>query len=340
MEEKILRIGTLAVVGALALRLLSGLSGNMLLSPEAASWLFFLHTGHVVRPGIAATAPPTAETQKPTTLPTVPPTAPTVPGPTVTAPTQPPLVIPTFSPLDAAAITIQSGFTWKADLPTLLTQPLSWDLTQTGPTVLILHSHATESYTGGGYRESSAYHTLDPAHNMLSIGTYIATRLRTSGISVLQDTVFHDEPSYDQAYNNSRKSVAEYLAQYPSIRLVLDLHRDAYADASGKPAAPTILFQGRKIAPLMFVVGTDYGGLTHPAWQENLALALKLQTQLESICPGICRNINLRSQRFNQDLSPGALLVEVGNAGNSHSDAIGAAEMLVQAILSLAHGSK
>ena len=134
--------------------------------------------------------------------------------------------------------------------------------------------------------------------------------------------------------------MAEYLAQDPSIRLVLDLHRDAYEDASGNPASPTVLFQGRKIAPLMFVIGTDYGGLTHPDWQQNLALALKMQTQLENLCPGICRNINLRTQRFNQDLSPGALLVEVGNAGNSYSEAIGAAEMLVQAILSLSHGSK
>lgn len=339
MEQKVLRIGTLAVAGALVLRLLSGLGGELLLSPEAASWLIFLHTGYVVRPGTVATAPPATTPQRPT-VPTTATTAPTVSKPVVTEPTQPPLVIPTFSPLDAAAITVQSGFSWQADLPALLTQPLQWDLTEAGPTVLILHSHATESYTGGGYKESSSYHTLDSAHNMLSVGAYIATRLRASGISVLQDTVFHDEPSYDQAYNNSRKSVEAYLKQYPSIRLVLDLHRDAYADASGKPAAPTVSFGERKVAPLMFVVGTDYGGLTHPDWQENLALALKLQTQLESICPGVCRNINLRSQRFNQDLSPGALLVEVGNAGNSRSEAIGAAELLVQAILSLAHGSR
>ena len=121
--------------------------------------------------------------------------------------------------------------------------------------------------------------------------------------------------------------------------MVLDLHRDSYEDANGNQAAHTVFSQGEALAPLMFVVGTDYGGLTHPKWQENLSLALKLQTQLEGLCPGICRNLNLRSQRFNQDLSVGSLLVEVGASGNTHAQAIKAAEMLSQAVLSLAHGS-
>ena len=341
MEQKVLRISTLAVLGALVLRLLGSFGLNFALSPDAASWIIFLHTGHVVRPGIAATAPPTVETRPLPTATTGPAeTRPTLPLPTDPAPTQPPLVLPTFSATDAAGIKIQSGFSWKADLPALLTQPLSWELTGEGPTVLILHSHATESYSGGDYQETSPYHTLDTAHNMLSVGAYLATRLRTNGISVIQDTAFHDEPSYDLAYTNSRKSVEEYLKEYPTIRLVLDLHRDAYEDANGNQGAITVFSQGKSIAALMFVVGTDYSGLSHPKWQQNLSLALKLQTQLEGLCPGICRNINLRTQRFNQDLSTGALLVEVGASGNTYSEAIGAADMLAEAIISLAHGSK
>ena len=121
---------------------------------------------------------------------------------------------------------------------------------------------------------------------------------------------------------------------------MLDLHRDAYEDAEGNQAAHTVFSEGTALAPLMFVVGTNYGGLTHPNWQQNLALALKLQTQLEGLCPGICRNLNLRSQRFNQDLSHGSLLVEVGASGNTYAEALGAAKMLADAILSLAHGSQ
>ena len=87
-----------------------------------------------------------------------------------------------------------------------------------------------------------------------------------------------------------------------------------------------------------FIVA-DAGGQTHPNWQENLALALKLQTQLEALCDGICRNLNLRSQRFNQDLSAGALLIEVGASGNTRQEALRSAEILAKGILSLAHGS-
>ena len=89
----------------------------------------------------------------------------------------------------------------------------------------------------------------------------------------------------------------------------------------------------------MLVVGSDAGGLSHPHWQENMALAVKLHAQLEKNCPGICRPISFRSQCFNQDLSPGALLVEVGAAGNTRAEALLATEQLAQGILALAHGT-
>lgn len=330
MEQKVLRFSTLVVVGALALRLLGGGSfGRAIgftLSPEAASWIIFLQTGRLVRPDhISFTPAPTTPTQETTPTPTVPP-----------AP-----ALPVFSPADADAITVSSSFSYTADLPGLLTQPLGWDLTGDAPTVLIVHSHGTESFLPTGeYKESSPYHTLDTEHNMVSIGAYVAELLTAGGLSVLQDTAIHDSPSYDASYANSRASVQAYLEKYPSIRLVLDLHRDSYEDAAGNQTAHTVFSDGTTLAQLMFVVGTDYGGLTHPEWQENLALALKLQTQLERLCPGICRNVNLRTQRFNQDLSPGALLVEVGASGNTYAEALGAANILAEAILTLSHGSQ
>ena len=329
MEQKILRIGTAVIVGALILRLLGGISLNFIRSPNVASWIFFFQTGRIAKPvNVEFTDPPK------TPEPTIPPSS----TPAPTEPTQE--SIPTFSPEDAAAITVSSSFTWKADLQTLVSKPLNWDLTGDEPTVLIIHSHGTESYSGGGYKEVSPYHTLDAQHNMLSIGAYVAELLEAGGISVIHDTAIHDNPSYDLSYTNSRKSVQEYLKRFPSIRLVLDLHRDSYEDAAGNQAAHTVFSQGETLAPLMFVVGTNYGGLTHPNWQENLSLALKLQTQLEDLCPGICRNLNLRSQRFNQDLSVGSLLVEVGASGNTHAQAMKAAEMLAKAVLSLSLGSK
>lgn len=328
MEQKVLRFGTAVVVGALILRLLGGISLEFIRSPKLAAWMFFLQTGRISKPVSIEFADPTTPTVPPETIPTLTPTEPTE------------IDIPTFSPADADAITVSSGFSYQADLPGLLSKPLSWNLTGDAPTVLIIHSHTTESFTGGGYKETSPYHTLDDDHNMLSIGAYVAKVLEEGGISVIHDTAIHDNPSYDLSYTNSRKSVQEYLKRYPSIRLVLDLHRDSYEDASGNQIAHTVFSEGETLAPLMFVVGTDYGGLTHPNWQENLSLALKMQTQLEDLCPGICRNLNLRTQRFNQDLSVGSLLVEVGASGNTHAQAIKASEMLAKAILSLAHGSK
>ncbi len=329
MEQKVLRTGAFALMCALLLRLASmGLDSTASgLSPKIVSALLLLQTGRCVRPSQIVFSP--AITEPPFTEETLP-----------TEPEQE-ISIPSFSQEDAASIKINCGFSQSADIATLLTQPLSWDLTGADPAVLILHSHGSESFAPTGeYAESSPYHTSDPAHNMISVGAYVAELLTQGGISVLQDTSLHDAPSYNAAYTNSRKSVEAYLQEYPSIRLVLDLHRDSIEDEQGNQVVQTVFSQDTVYAPLMLVVGTDNSGLTHPNWQENLSLALKLQTQLETLCPGICRNINLRAQRFNQDLSSGALLVEVGTSGNTRQQALDAARILADGILSLAHGSQ
>lgn len=328
MEQKILRISTMVVVGALLLRLLSSVAPTITVSPEFASFMFFLQTGRLIRPSSISFSPAPEETTPAPEQPT---------QPSVLSPTEPALL--TFSPDAAESLSINCSFDYSADLPALLTQPLSWDLTEEDPTVLILHSHSTESYTGT-YQQTTAYHTTDTEQNLISIGSHLANLLEEGGIRVLHDTTLHDTPSYNDAYINSRASAQAYLAQYPSIRLILDLHRDSYEDEEGNQIVRTVFSQGTQLAQLMFVVGTDYAGYEHPDWQDNLALALKLQTQLESLCPGICRSINLRSQRFNQDLSPGSLLIEVGACGNTQQEALLAAEVLAEGILSLAHGSQ
>lgn len=326
MEQKVLRAGALALVCAVLLRLLAASWDSAALSPKIASFMTLLQTGRLVRPAQvvfspAPTEPSSAEESTPTDT-----------GETI--------FLPTFSAQDAAALKINCSFSHSADVTGLLTQPLNWDLTGSEPTVLILHSHGTESYAPTGeYAETTAYHTLDTSHNMISVGAYVAQLLQQNGIPVLQDTALHDTPSYNAAYSNSRRSIQDYLEAYPSIRLVLDLHRDSIEDEEGNQVTQTVFSQDTTYAPLMFVVGTDNSGLTHPNWQENLSLALKLQSQLEGICPGICRDISLRTQRFNQDLSNGALLVEVGASGNSRQEALRSAEVLAEAILSLAHGS-
>ena len=149
----------------------------------------------------------------------------------------------------------------------------------------------------------------------------------------------HDSPSYSSSYSNARKSIRAYLEKYPSIRMVLDIHRDSVENSDGEQLRFTAQKDGQTAAQLMMVVGTDANGLSHPDWPENMSLAVKLHAQLEKNCPGICRPISFRSQRFNQDLSTGAMLIEVGSAGNTRAEALLAAQILGQAILELSHGT-
>lgn len=219
----------------------------------------------------------------------------------------------------------------EADLQSLLAQPLTWDLKTSA--VLILSTHTTESYTrqGENYKESAGWRTLDEKYNMLSIGDILEQRLAAAGIRVIRDRELHDYPSYNGSYAHAREAIKDLLEEYPEVRLVLDLHRDA---ADGPNGSQLKTLAGEGCAQLMTVLGSNFGH-----WQENLSLALKLSAQLERQRPGITRPIQLRRATFNQDLCPGALLVEVGAAGNSHAEARAAAEELAEAIITLAGGT-
>lgn len=324
-DKRSLRIGAAVVLCAVLLRLMSsgalGVAAQQLVGPEMAAFLVFLETGRVVKE------------PQPQVLPQ--PSTPTAP----TEPTQPPKALAVFSDSDAALVDINNPKGYKVDVPALLQQSLTWDLTEGGPAVLILHSHATESYLKTeDYTESSAYRTKDIHYNVVSVGERIAQMLEAGGIGVIHDTTLHDQPSYSGAYSSARTQIQDYLTRYPSIRLVLDIHRDAATDAAGKQYGATVTVGEEESAKLMLVMGTNAGG-SHPDWQENLSLAVKLHALLEKENPGICRSIALRSSRFNQDLSVGSLLVEVGAAGNTRQEALLAGEQLARAILELAYGT-
>ena len=135
-----------------------------------------------------------------------------------------------------------------------------------------------------------------------------------------------------------RQTIEGYLAQYPSIEMVLDLHRDAANDPAGMPVAFTAEVDGARCAQLMLVVGSDEGGLTHPDWKENLANALKLQALLNRIAPGLCRDIDLRTERFNQHETDGSLLCEFGASGNTLSQALRTARVFADVLVSFING--
>lgn len=327
-QQRSLRFGAALIAGALVFRLAgSGVFQSLadfLTQPNISSLLLYLETGRVVR------FSQSSETQEVFALESA--------IPDFAKNTFEP---PSFSSVDAECIEVRYNCSLRPDLAQLLTRPLEWDLTVDEPTVLILHTHTTESYTKGAeerYQETSAFRTLDEEYNMLSIGDRLAELLEAGGITVIHDRELHDYPSYNGSYSHARKSIQQYLEEYPSIRLVLDLHRDASGDNYNQMRTQATV-NGKSSAQLMLVMGTDASGLSNPNWEENLAIGLKLQVQMERLAPGIMRYVNLRAQRFNQDLAVGTLLVEVGAAGNSHDEAITAVEALAQGILSLAKGS-
>ena len=185
-DQRCIRFCAGLVLSAMALRLCAGGAliplGQAVTNPETASFLLYLQTGRVVR--------------------AVPELAYRAPDPPATEP-EPPV---TFSPGNAAAISIDNGTALRPDTGALLAMDLDLDLRGDEPTVLILHSHTTESFTGGGYTESSPYRTLEPGHNMLALGALVAEVLEEAGIGVIHDTAFHDYPSYNGAYTHAAQS--------------------------------------------------------------------------------------------------------------------------------------
>lgn len=334
VEKWSFRVGTAALLFAAVFRLGStgvfGKAMELLRTPEAVSTMLFLETGRIVYPASPALVSPVPEPDIPEV--TVPAESPD------TFETEP--ALPVFAPEDAQLVKIKNVCGLETDVPAMLSSPLTWQLQTEEPTVLILHSHGSESYENTeNFKESGYYRTLDNRYNMVSVGDRVAEILEAGGISVVHDTSLHDYPSYNNSYSNSRSSVKEYLDKYPSIRLVLDLHRDAVKDSQGNQVSFTTTVDGKKVARLMMVVGTNVR-LKHPNWPENMSLAVKLHALLEKNYPGICRPISFRNQRFNQDLSPGAMLIEVGTAGNDREEALAAAEILAQTILELSNGTQ
>ena len=315
------RVGLTAVLCALVLRLWSEGYGEKFLTwltgPDAAAFMIYLETGRDVRfsPSLPAFSPDFMESPPAATLP----------------PTEP--TLPCFS--DADGLELYYASTEDPDIPALLAQPLSWNLRGEEPTVLIIHTHTTESYTrvDEPYKESAAWRTADEGYNMVSIGDIVADILKENGIPVIHDRELHDYPSYNGSYTRTRKAIEDYVNQCPSIQLILDLHRDAAGEGRNQMRTSATV-EGQRSAQLMLVMGTNYD--TYP---DNLSLALKVHAQLESQCPGITRPLQLRAARFNQDLCPGSLLVEVGAAGNTHPEAHRAAEELAKAIVALADGT-
>lgn len=199
------------------------------------------------------------------------------------------------------------------------------------PLVLVIHTHGTEAYnecsTEGFYSSSLAVRSENTSENVVGIGRKLVSVLNDFGIPALHSEKLCDKESFIHAYSTSAAEVKAYLKKYPSIRFVIDLHRDSIESADKTKTNPSVTIAGKEAAQLMFVVGTDEAGANHSLWQNNLSLALTLQSEISSDYPGLFRKINLRTASFNQQLSNGYLLLECGSCASSYEQAQTAVEM-------------
>ena len=312
-----------------------GQTVELFAQPELAFFLIHAETGKLP----VATEPVPEQTQPPTEPPTEMPTEPPTEAPTIPAAPQDSAV---FASDDTDFVELNYSAKRSPDIEALLTQSLDWDLAGNEPTVLIFHTHGTEAFTpvSGAYyeEEGGEYRTTDEDHNMISLGAELARLLNAAGIPTVQDTTYYDYPDYLASYDNARIGLQQQLQKYPTVKLVIDLHRDAAEYENGTQWATEAIINGEKSAQIMLVMGTD-SYYNHPGWEENLSVALKLQAMMEKTHPGSTRPLDLRKQRFNQDLLPGAIIAEIGAAGNTHQEAMNAISVLAEAIIQLSKGA-
>jgi len=202
------------------------------------------------------------------------------------------------------------------------------------PQILIIHTHASEAYTQSGidrYAASDANRTEDTQFNVVRIGDELTEILTEAGLNVVHDRGIYDYPSYTGSYMRAEAAIGQYLESCPGIRVVLDIHRDALG--SGDVVYKTMAEEeGTVASQIMLLVGTDESGLEHPYWRGNLAFAMYLQNAANSAFPTLMRPVSLVSQRYNQQLTPGSLIVEVGSSGNTLREALAAIRLFGRAI--------
>ncbi len=218
-----------------------------------------------------------------------------------------------------------------------LQKPFAAELTEEGPQILILHSHGSEGYTpteDNGIVWSGDHRTTDTRYNVVRMGDAMAEVFARAGVSVLHDRTLYDYPEYAGAYDRSLAAIERCLKEYPSIRFILDVHRDAIEDGAGGQVkvVSDIPVRGTA-AQLSLVVGSDGGGLSHPDWMENLRLAAAIQERALTDYPTLMRPLLLRNSRYNQHMTAGSLLVEVGTAGNAPEEAELAARLFAEEML-------
>lgn len=194
------------------------------------------------------------------------------------------------------------------------------------PQVLIYHTHTTEAF-------SCDTRTTDKSRSVCAVGDEIAKQLKEAGIGVIHDTTYHDYPAYNGSYDRSKATVTSYLKKYSGIQVALDIHRDSMHRSDGTKLKPTAVINGQKAAQIMIISGCDdTGTLGFPNWEYNLRLALRLQKAIGDQYPDLARPLSFCPRRYNEDLTKGSLLIEVGTEVNTLDEATYSGQLVGKAL--------
>ena len=199
--------------------------------------------------------------------------------------------------------------------------------------IIIFHTHTCESYTQteqNKYNPSGNYRTTNLKYSVAKVGDELEKQLKKKKFNVIHDKTKHDYPAYTGSYSRSLKTVEKILENQKDTEIIFDLHRDAVGNKGGY--APTVEINGKKVAQIMFVIGTNDGGGKHPNWKNNLKFAVAVQEKGNEMYPGLFRAINLRSATFNQKVSNAASIIEVGATGNTIEEATASMKYLAKVL--------
>lgn len=199
--------------------------------------------------------------------------------------------------------------------------------------LIIYHTHTCESYTPSeqnSYISSGNFRTTDLNFTVAKVGEVLSNNLKEKGINVIHNNTLHDYPAYTGSYTRSLSTINNLLSQNPSCEMIIDLHRDALGSSSSY--GPCVMIGEEKVAQLMFVIGTDGGGLTHPDWLNNLKVAIAIQEKAEELYPGLFKPMIVRNSRYNQHVSNAAFIIEVGATGNTLEECVGSMKYLANVL--------
>lgn len=232
-------------------------------------------------------------------------------------------------------ITVRNTTDYSLDPETILNSALPFTLEDNHSVqVLIYHTHTCESYMtedSGVYYDDYYPRSTDPEQSVVAVGDKLVEALKAQGIGAVHDTTLHDYPSYEGSYARSWETVSAYKEKYPSIKVTIDLHRDAMTSQDGTKYKPTFEHDGEKAAQIMIMSGYDTEG-DFDFWDENLIFAMRLQKKCEDMYPGMTRPLNFGEYTYNMNFNNGSLLIEVGTDGSTVDEACRSGEYLGTAL--------